>query len=106
MDASRRLIRYEPMKPRHVSIITAAPVALIVSPAFAADPIRPDPKLTPGDILPVTTDEICEPGYSKFVRHYIDGKIKAEVYREYGLENHQLGAYEIDHLIAIARRLE
>jgi hypothetical protein len=51
--------------------------------------------------LPVTADEVCEPGYSKFVRRYIDGKTKAEVYREYGLENHQPGAYEIDHLIAI-----
>jgi hypothetical protein len=28
--------------------------------------------------------------------------LRAEVYREYGLENHQLGACEIDHLIAIA----
>ena len=41
--------------------------------------------LTPGDTLPVTTDEICEPGYSKFVRRYIDGRTKAELYREYGL---------------------
>jgi hypothetical protein len=34
--------------------------------------------------LPVTTDEICEPGYSEFVRRHIDGRTKAEVYREYG----------------------
>jgi 5-methylcytosine-specific restriction endonuclease McrA len=52
--------------------------------------------------LPVTTDEICEPGYSEFVRRYIDGRTKAEVYREYGLENHPPGAYEIDHLISIS----
>jgi hypothetical protein len=87
---------------RHFSVIAAALLALIASPTFADDPIRPDPKLTPGDTLPVTTDEICEPGYSKFVRRYIDGRTKAEVYREYGLEDHQPGAYEIDHLVAIA----
>ena len=90
------------MEARHLSVITAALVALIVSPAFAVDPIQPDPKLTPGDTLPVTTDEICEPGYSKFVRRYIDARTKAEVYREYGLEHHQPGAYEIDHLISIS----
>jgi hypothetical protein len=73
---------------RHLSVIAAALLALIASPTFADDPIRPDPKLTPGDTLPVTTDEICEPGYSKFVRRYIDGRTKAEVYREYGLEDH------------------
>jgi hypothetical protein len=101
-EATRHLIRCQLMKARRASAIAAALLAPFISLAFADDPIRPDPKLTPGDTLPVTTDEICEPGYSKFVRRYIDGRTKAEVYREYGLENHQPGTYEIDHLIAIA----
>jgi hypothetical protein len=74
----------------------------LLSVPHAHDPILPNPKLTPGDTLPVTTDEVCEPGYSKFVRRYVDPRTKAQIYREYGLENHQPGAYEIDHLIAIA----
>jgi len=69
---------------------------------FPDDLIRPDPKLTPGDTLPVTTDEICEPGYSKFVRRYVSGWMKEQVYREYGIETHKPGEYEIDHLISIS----
>jgi hypothetical protein len=30
--------------------------------------LLPDPKLTPGDILSVTTADICAPGYTKIVR--------------------------------------
>jgi hypothetical protein len=90
------------MEVRTLAFIAAAFAIAFALPALADDPILPDPKLTPGDTLPVTTDEVCEPGYSKFVRRYIDGRTKALVYREYGLENHQPGAYEIDHLVAIA----
>jgi hypothetical protein len=86
-----------------VVVIVAAIVAMVgTTLAMADDRIRPDPKLTPGDTLPVTPDEVCEPGYSKFVRRYIDGRTKVQVYREYGIENHPPGSYEIDHLIAIA----
>jgi hypothetical protein len=30
---------------------------------LAEPPIRPDPKLTPGDALEVTREDICTPGY-------------------------------------------
>ena len=69
--------------------------------ALAEDPpSRPDPKLTPGAVLQVTAAEVCRPGYAKSVRH-VDGKTKALVYREYGIEHHRSGAYEIDHLISL-----
>ena len=50
-------------------ILPLVGVILTVTAAFAADSILPDPKLTPGAIL--TTDEatICQPGYSRSVRH-------------------------------------
>jgi hypothetical protein len=48
----------------------------------------------------VTAVEVCRPGYSKSVRH-VDGKTKTLVYREYGIEHHRSGAYEVDHLISL-----
>jgi hypothetical protein len=55
------LIRCQLLKALHASVIAAALLAPFISVAFADDPIRPDPKLTPGDTLPVTTDEIASP---------------------------------------------
>lgn len=73
---------------------------LITTPALAEDPIRPDPRLTPGAVFEVTVAEVCQRGYAKSVRH-VDGKTKAQVYRAYGIQHHQSGAYEIDHLISL-----
>jgi hypothetical protein len=67
-------------------------------PALASD--LPDPKLTPGAVLPVTAAEVCQLGYAKSVRH-VDGRTKAKVYREYGIERTS-GYYEIDHLISLS----
>lgn len=77
-----------------------AAALLIATSALAEDPIRPDPRLTPGAVSRVTAAEICRPGYARSVRH-VDGKTKATVYREYGIGHHQAGAYEIDHLISL-----
>ena len=69
-----------------------------MSAAAADDLIRPDPTLTPGATLPVTAADVCRPGYA--VRH-LDGRTKAKVYREYGIER-KSGYYEIDHLISLS----
>jgi len=69
-------------------------------PALAGDLlIRPDPKLTPGAILTTDAAKVCQPGYSKTVRH-TSGKLKAMVYREYGLGRTRRH-FEIDHLISL-----
>ena len=68
-------------------------------PAFAADPIRPDYNLTPGAVLTTDTRLICQPGYTKTVRH-TSSHLKHEVYVEYGLDRRS-GRYEIDHLIPL-----
>ena len=65
-----------------------------------ADPILPDPKLTPGATLPVTTGDICVAGYSRKVRN-VPLDVKKQVYAEYGIVGHKPGEYEVDHLISL-----
>src|SRR5258707_811310 len=66
--------------------------------AFGSD--LPDRKLTPGSAVQVSLEVLCETGYSKSVRH-VSGSVKAAVYREYGIESHRSGEYEVDHLISL-----
>ena len=63
-------------------------------------PILPDPRLTPGATLTVTTDDLCTPGYARAVRD-VPVEVKREVYAEYGITDHEPGEYEIDHLISL-----
>lgn len=63
-------------------------------------PIAPDPRLTPGDALDVTRDDICVPGYSKKVRN-VPQAVKEQAYREYGITSRQPREYEVDHLISL-----
>jgi len=60
----------------------------------------PDPKLTPGDLLPVTVRDICVPGYSRKVRD-VPIEVKRRVYELYGIRHHEPGEYEVDHLISL-----
>ena len=82
----------------------AAPTSRTSRTSLPADqsnsPLMPDPKLTPGAILPVATGDICVPGYSKKVRN-VPVDVKQQVYAEYGIASHQPGEYEIDHLISL-----
>jgi hypothetical protein len=60
----------------------------------------PNPQMTPGDTLDVTTADICVPGYSSKVRD-VPTSVKNQVYQEYGITSHKPGAYEVDHLISL-----
>ena len=71
------------------------------TPAAAGD--LPDPALTPGAVLTTDAAAVCTPGYAKSVRH-VSGKVKAQVYREYGITHHASGEYEVDHLISLELR--
>jgi hypothetical protein len=83
---------------RHCFALVAS--LLIALSAAAADlPIRPDPNLTPGAILTTDAATVCQPGYSKSVRH-TSGKLKASIYREYGLDR-AVSHFEVDHLISL-----
>jgi hypothetical protein len=60
----------------------------------------PDPNLTPGATLAVTTADICAPGYSRKVRD-VPIAVKRDVYLRYHITYHRKGEYEIDHLISL-----
>lgn len=61
---------------------------------------RPNSSLTPGAVFAVGRAEICQAGYTKKVRH-VSGKVKEQVYGEYGIRHHRSGEYEIDHLVPL-----
>jgi Metal binding domain of Ada len=63
-------------------------------------PIIPDSKLTPGDVLEVTKEDICTPGYSKKVRD-VPQSVKEKAYLEYGITSRQPREFEVDHLISL-----
>src|SRR5262249_12849688 len=54
------------------------------APPQLTPPLVPDPHLTPGATLDVTTDDICVPGYAKKVRN-VPGAIKQQAYTAYGI---------------------
>jgi hypothetical protein len=60
----------------------------------------PDPRMTPGDTLDVTKDDICVPGYARKVRN-VPQAVKEQAYREYGITHREPGEYEVDHLISL-----
>ncbi len=61
---------------------------------------RPDPKLTPGDVLEVTREDICTPGYAKKVRD-VPGALKKRIYQSYGRSREKDVCCEVDHLIPL-----
>jgi hypothetical protein len=69
--------------------------------ADARQPYLPDPELTPGDVFEVTLADICTPGYSKTVRA-VPKYLRDQAFRKYGIEPHQRGDYQLDHLIPLA----
>jgi hypothetical protein len=73
---------------------------LSASAAVAADPIKPDTRLTPGVVATTDANLVCRAGYAKSARH-TSAKLKAFVYREYGIDRRS-GHYEIDHLIPLS----
>jgi hypothetical protein len=77
---------------------TAFSLMLALS-SYAAPPIRPDPKLTPGATLAVTTADVCVPGYTKKIRN-VPAKVKRQVFAEYDIQ-YVPKAFEVDHLISL-----
>ncbi|MEA2779109.1 MAG: hypothetical protein QOK29_653 [Rhodospirillaceae bacterium] len=98
---SRTTTRTELDRKHHVFVWSVAwllAAAALSTPAAAGD--LPDPVLTPGTVLTTDAAAVCTPGYAKSVRH-VSGKVKAAVYREYGIAHHASGEYEVDHLISL-----
>ena len=80
---------------------SACPLAAQQAPNAGTAPIMPDPKLTPGDTLPVTLADIQVKGYSAKVRD-VPVAVKREVYASYGIAHWGKGEYEVDHLISLS----
>jgi hypothetical protein len=82
----------------------AMPSAASVSlPKLTYDPVhalRPDPKLTPGDVFPdATKDQVCTAGWASEHRHVTES-MRGEVYTEYH-RTRGPGCCEVDHLIPL-----
>ena len=76
-------------------------VATLAFLAKAADPILPNPLLTPGSTVTNSVVEICQHGYTKQVRN-VPEHVKKQVFIEYfGSVPSHPGDYEIDHLISL-----
>ena len=66
----------------------------------SSSPLLPDARMTPGDTLDVTVQDLCVPGYTQKVRD-VPASVKRQVYAEYDIPSHQPGEYEVDHLISL-----
>ena len=94
------------LSPSRLPTLVAILLALVAIPASGqqpagSPPILPDPKLTPGDTLPVTLADIQVKGYSSKVRN-VPISVKREVYASYGIAHWAKGEYEMDHLIPLS----
>lgn len=58
---------------------------------------KPNPKLTPGDALNVTADDLCNPGHAE-IEGTISVQVKSQVFERYGIRGTLIG-YHVDHLI-------
>lgn len=80
--------------------------------AVAMPPVRPDARLTPGDVATTDLATVCKPGYASSVRN-VSEATKRAVYAAYGIKpsGHWVIArsgkrtyqsdYEIDHLVSL-----
>lgn len=60
----------------------------------------PNAQLTPGDVLTRDISKVCTRGYAKSVRN-VPEREKRIAYAKYGINTHQPGQYEVDHLISL-----
>jgi hypothetical protein len=92
---------FSPLSTPRASASPSAPPIQI--PPLNYDPkhaVLPDPKLTPGDVLPaVTPADICTPGWASEHRHVTES-MRDQVYVEYG-RTRGPDCCEVDHLIPL-----
>ena len=58
---------------------------------------KPNPRLTPGDGLDVTADDLCQPGHAE-IEGKISVRVKCQVFDRYGIRGDLIG-HNVDHLI-------
>ncbi|HXU37028.1 MAG TPA: hypothetical protein VN937_11750 [Blastocatellia bacterium] len=57
----------------------------------------PNSRLTPGDALKVTADDLCKPGHAE-IEGNISVQLKSQVFDRYGIRGDLIG-YKVEHLI-------
>jgi hypothetical protein len=61
----------------------------------------PEARLTPGDVSPLTSEELCDSGFTtRSVRH-VSTALRKAVFAEYGIPWEEHALYEVDHLIPL-----
>jgi hypothetical protein len=78
-----------------LTLLTAPPLSA------AGPPILPYRRLTPGAANSVSEEDLCQPGFSKWMRA-VSEKTRLRVYREYQIPGHTRGEFEVEHLIPLA----
>lgn len=58
---------------------------------------KPSPRLTPGDALDVTADDLCKPRHAE-IEGNISVRVKGQVFDRYGIRGDLIG-HNVDHLI-------
>jgi hypothetical protein len=61
----------------------------------------PDAVLTPGAILPETSEQLCASGFRTASVRHVTASERRAVFLEYGVSMEDRSYYEVDHLIAL-----
>ncbi len=90
------------IKPLRMQLLLSSLILIIYSSALALPQGRPshlpDPKLTPGETVAVTKDELCKDGRTTLDVD-VSIKMKSRVFDSYGIKADTPGSYNVDHLI-------
>lgn len=74
--------------------------AFLISSSVSLADDKPNPNLTPGDVLTTDSKVVCVKGYTRTVRD-VPESLKKKVYLSYGITHHKHKEYEVDHLISL-----
>src|SRR5437016_13783634 len=101
IDRSSEIIHYFIMVSAKILRLLLPCVGLAVAASlFAADPILPDLRLTPGVYRQnLTQDQICHTKWGLDKRH-VTLAMKKQVFAEYGIPYGRHSDFEVDHLIS------
>ena len=95
---------YLPGTPRMRTLSFALLITFSLPPLVLAQersPYTPDPKLTPGDTLKVSKEDLCGPG-SKTLDSSIPISLKIKVFDLYRIRGDSPTSYNVDHLIPVS----
>ena len=83
------------MKPLLLTLLVTLSIARIAQ--AQTRQYRPNSRLTPGNALKVTADDLCKPGHTE-IEGNISVQLKSQVFDRYGIRGDLIG-YNVDHLI-------